>query len=99
MATELAWQDSTAELAEPHSLCCVPFTFKSHTRDKRLQPNGYAFQIEMTMKAYAKGFRIKEIPIVFYDRTRGNSKMSFHIAIEAAWVVWKLRFLKIIGRL
>ena len=61
--------------------------------------NGYAFQIEMSMKAYAKGFRIKEIPIVFYDRTKGTSKMSFNIAWEAAWMVWKLRFLKMFGRL
>ena len=60
---------------------------------------GYAFQIEMSMKAFAKGFRIKEIPIVFYDRTEGTSKMSLNIAFEAAWIVWKLRFLRIMGKL
>ena len=65
----------------------------------RVRSNGYAFQIEMSMKAHAKGFRIKEIPIVFYDRTRGTSKMSFHIAREAMWMVWKLRFMKMLGRL
>lgn len=65
----------------------------------KVKSTGYAFQIEMSMKAYAKGFRIKEIPIVFYDREKGTSKMSFHIAREAAWMVWKLRFLKILGRL
>jgi len=64
-----------------------------------VKSTGYAFQIEMTMKAYAKGFRVKEIPIVFFDRTRGTSKMSFHIAWEAAWMVWKLRFMKLFGRL
>ncbi len=65
----------------------------------KVKSTGYAFQIEMSMKAYAKGFRIKEIPIVFYDREKGISKMSFHIAREAAWMVWKLRLLKILGRL
>jgi dolichol-phosphate mannosyltransferase len=60
---------------------------------------GYAFQIEMTMRAAAKGFRITEIPIIFYDRTRGTSKMSFHIAREAAFMVWKLRLMKILGKL
>ena len=65
----------------------------------KVKSTGYAFQIEMSMKAYAKSFRIKEIPIVFYDREKGTSKMSFHIAREAAWMVWKLRLLKILGRL
>jgi len=65
----------------------------------KVKSTGYAFQIEMTMKAHAKGFRIREIPIVFYDRTRGESKMSLHIAREAAVLVWKLRFMKLLGRL
>jgi hypothetical protein len=43
--TELAWQDSTADLSKHYSLCRVPSTSRSHTRDKRLQPNGYAFQL------------------------------------------------------
>jgi dolichol-phosphate mannosyltransferase len=65
----------------------------------KVKSTGYAFQIEMTMRTASKGFRIKEIPIVFYDRSRGTSKMSFHIAYEAAFVVWKLRILKLLGRL
>ncbi len=65
----------------------------------KVTSTGYAFQIEMSMKAWSKGFRIKEIPIVFYDRRSGDSKMSFSIAKEAAWMVWKLRFLKMLGRL
>jgi dolichol-phosphate mannosyltransferase len=65
----------------------------------RVKSTGYAFQIEMTMRAAAKGFRIREIPIVFYDRTQGTSKMSFHIAREAAFMVWKLRFMKMTGKL
>ena len=65
----------------------------------KVKSTGYAFQIEMSMRAAARGFTIKEIPIVFYDRTRGTSKMSFGIASEAAVMVWKLRLLKLLGRL
>jgi dolichol-phosphate mannosyltransferase len=65
----------------------------------KVKSTGYAFQIEMTMRAAAKGFRIREIPIIFYDRTRGTSKMSFHIAREAAVMVWKLRLMKMFGKL
>ncbi len=52
--------------------------------------NGYAFQIEMTYKAWMKGFRIAEIPITFTDRFAGQSKMSGHIVREALWMVWML---------
>jgi dolichol-phosphate mannosyltransferase len=65
----------------------------------KIKSSGYAFQIEMTMRAHAKGFKIKEIPIVFYDRSRGVSKMSFFIAREAVFIVWKLRLMKILGKL
>lgn len=64
-----------------------------------IQSNGYSFQIEMTFKAYKKGFRIKEIPIVFHDRVQGKSKMSKKIVREAIFMVWKLRLRSIIGRL
>ncbi|MBF0105160.1 MAG: polyprenol monophosphomannose synthase [Deltaproteobacteria bacterium] len=53
--------------------------------------HGYAFQIEVNFRAWKKGFKIAEIPIVFFDRTRGKSKMSKGIILEALWVVWKLR--------
>jgi dolichol-phosphate mannosyltransferase len=56
---------------------------------------GYAFQIEMKYKAWKKGFRIKEIPIVFTDRTKGKSKMHGGIISEAVWGVIKMRFKKI----
>lgn len=52
--------------------------------------NGYGFQIEMTHKAWMKGYRIKEIPITFADRTEGTSKMSANIITEALWLVWQL---------
>ena len=61
--------------------------------------NGYAFQIEMSFRAWRKGFRIREIPIVFVDRTDGVSKMSGAIVREAVWVVWRLRWQRLIGRL
>lgn len=52
---------------------------------------GYCFQIELTTRAHKKGFRIKEVPILFPDRTRGASKMSGGIFKEAFFTVWKLR--------
>lgn len=55
-----------------------------------VQSNGYSFQIEMTYTAWLKGFRIKEIPITFFDRHAGYSKMSSAIFREALWMVWKL---------
>lgn len=57
-----------------------------------VKSNGYAFQIEMSFRAWKKGFRIAEIPIVFHDRTEGESKMSKHIVREAVWMVWRLRY-------
>jgi len=57
----------------------------------KIKSNGYAFQIEMSFKAYKKGFRIKEIPIIFHDRTAGHSKMSKKIVREAVLMVWILR--------
>lgn len=63
-----------------------------------VRSNGYAFQIEMTFRAWKKGFRIKEIPIVFVDRTEGSSKMSNRIVREAVWMVWRLRWWGITGR-
>ena len=54
--------------------------------------NGYAFQIEMSFRAWRKKFRISEIPIVFHDRTEGQSKMSKQIVREAIWMVWRLRY-------
>lgn len=53
--------------------------------------DGYAFQIETTYRAIEKGFKIKELPIVFKDRTRGRSKISRKVVLEAIWVVWRLR--------
>ena len=57
-----------------------------------VRSNGYAFQIEMSFRAWKKGFHIVEIPIVFVDRTEGQSKMSRKIVYEAVWMVWRLRW-------
>jgi dolichol-phosphate mannosyltransferase len=64
-----------------------------------VKSNGYAFQIEMSYRAWKKGFRLVEIPIVFVDRTEGESKMSKAIVREAVWMVWRLRFLGMFHRL
>lgn len=52
--------------------------------------NGYSFQIELTHRVWRRGMKVAEVPIIFTDREQGTSKMSRAIAIEAAWVVWKL---------
>jgi len=64
-----------------------------------VRSNGYAFQIEMHFRVWRKGFRIVEIPIVFVDRTEGTSKMSKKIVREAVWMVWRLRWWAITGRI
>lgn len=64
-----------------------------------VRSNGYAFQIEMSFRAWKKGFKIVEIPIVFVDRTEGTSKMSKAIVREAVWMVWRLRLMAILGKL
>jgi dolichol-phosphate mannosyltransferase len=63
-----------------------------------VRSNGYAFQIEMSFRAWRKGFRLVEIPIVFVDRTEGESKMSKRIVREAIWMVWRLRWWAITRR-
>ena len=65
----------------------------------KVKSNGYAFQIEMTFKAWKKGFKICEIPIIFIDRREGHSKMSKKIVHEAIFMVWELRIRSIFGRL
>ena len=56
----------------------------------KITSSGYAFQIEMTHKAWMKGYTVVEIPITFADRLAGRSKMSKNIAVEAFFKVWKL---------
>jgi dolichol-phosphate mannosyltransferase len=56
-----------------------------------VRAEGYVFQIEVTYRAILAGFRVREIPIVFHDRDAGSSKMSARIALEAMWLVPRLR--------
>ncbi len=65
----------------------------------RVKSEGYSFQIEMSYRCWRRGFRIKEIPIVFTDRRVGVSKMSRKIIWEAAGMVWRLRWMDLLGRL
>jgi len=62
-----------------------------------VRSQGYSFQIEMNFRAWVKGYKIKEIPIIFSDRTIGQSKMSKKIVHEAIFMVWRLRIWKIFG--
>jgi dolichol-phosphate mannosyltransferase len=64
-----------------------------------VRSNGYAFQIEMSFRAWKRRFRIAEIPIVFVDRTEGTSKMSKSIVREAVWMVWRLRWWAMRGKI
>jgi dolichol-phosphate mannosyltransferase len=61
--------------------------------------NGYSFQLELNYKIWVKGFKIKEVPIIFYERRNGQSKMGSGIIFEAIFAVFRLRFKKIIGNL
>jgi dolichol-phosphate mannosyltransferase len=65
----------------------------------QIRSNGYAFQIEMSVRAWRKGFQLKEIPIVFVDRTEGDSKMNKAIVREAIWMVPRLRLMAWLGRI
>jgi dolichol-phosphate mannosyltransferase len=65
----------------------------------KILSNGYCFQIETTYRAWCKGFRILEIPIIFMDRDVGVSKMSKKIGFEALWIVWELKFRRMLRRL
>jgi dolichol-phosphate mannosyltransferase len=66
---------------------------------ERIKADGYAFQIELNYRVLKQGARIKEIPFFFLDRTRGESKLSLRIAVEALWVAWWLRLADALGRL
>lgn len=64
-----------------------------------IKSNGYIFQIEVSVRAWKRGFKIKEIPIVFVDREKGVSKMSKKIVREAIWKVWYLRLMSMLGKM
>ena len=65
----------------------------------KVKSNGYSFQIEMKYRAWRKGFRLMEVPIVFTERTEGQSKMSKRIVWEAMHKVWELRLRDVLRKL
>jgi dolichol-phosphate mannosyltransferase len=65
----------------------------------QVNSNGYSFQIEMHYRAWRAGFQIVEVPVVFTERTEGQSKMNRAIVREAALKVWELRLRDLTGRL
>ena len=65
----------------------------------RVRSNGYSFQIEMKYRTWKAGFRLAEVPIVFTERSEGQSKMSKAIVREAALKVWELRVRDLFGKL
>ena len=69
-------------------------TLRSINLDQ-VKSSGYSFQIEMNFRAWHKGKKLVEHPIIFIDRTVGESKMSKAIMFEAVWMVWRLRMWRI----
>lgn len=78
---------------------CVRRSLLEKIGFERIKADGYAFQIEMNYRFVKQQARIKEVPFFFLDRTRGESKLSFRIGLEALWVVWWLRIADYFGRL
>jgi dolichol-phosphate mannosyltransferase len=66
---------------------------------ERIRSSGYAFQIELNYRLVRSGARIREIPFFFLDRTRGVSKLTKRIGLEALWIAWWLRIAAALGRL
>jgi len=78
---------------------CLRRTVLERVRFERGRSNGYAFQIELNYRCEQAGARIKEIPFLFLDRTRGTSKLDPSVGLEALWIVWWLRIARALGRL
>ena len=70
---------------------------RNNEKLEKVRSQGYSFQIEMNFRAWRLNARIKEVPIIFVDRTIGESKMSSTIMYEAIWMVWRLRIWKLFG--
>jgi len=85
MITQMPVSDPTAGF-----ICYRKEVLKTIPLDK-VQFVGYAFQIEMKYRAWKLGFKIKEVPITFIDRTEGVSKMTKGIIKEAMYGVWKMK--------
>jgi len=75
---------------------CIDINLLKSINLNNINSQGYSFQIEINYRAYIKNFKIKEIPIIFTDRTIGSSKMSKRIIIEAVFIVPMLRLKKLL---
>jgi len=93
LITKLPLQDCTSGFK-----CFRRQVLESINLDK-ISSDGYSFQIEMSYKAWRRGFSIVEHPIIFVDRSRGVSKLSHKVMREAAWIVWKLRLLSLLHKI
>ena len=93
IVTGLKVKDTTA------GFMCYKVSALSQIDLEKVKSNGYSFQIEMKFKFYKKGFKIAETPILFIDRRAGRSKMSKKVVYEAYFLVWKLKFKSIFGKL
>lgn len=93
MVTGLKVMDTTA------GFMCYRVSALRQINLDEVRSNGYSFQIEMKFKFYKKGFKISEIPILFIDRLEGESKMSRKVVYEAYFMVWKLKFKSLVGKL
>lgn len=93
MITGMKIMDATAGF-----ICYKKHVLETINLDK-IKFIGYAFQIEMKYRAFAKKFNIQEVPVIFTDRTKGQSKMSGAIIKEAVFGVLSLRINKFINRL
>jgi dolichol-phosphate mannosyltransferase len=78
---------------------CVRRSLLERMGFQRIRSDGYAFQVEMNYRFVKHGARIKEIPFFFLDRTRGTSKLTLRIGLEALWIAWWLRIADLLGRL
>ena len=76
--------------------CFNIYVLKTINLDK-IKSNGYSFQIEMNFITWINNYSLKEIPIIFYDRRVGASKMSKKIIFEAVYMVPLLRLKKFFG--
>lgn len=93
MITGMQIQDATA------GFICYKRNVLEGINLDRIKFIGYAFQIEMKYRAFAKHYKIVEVPIIFTDRTKGQSKMSNSIIKEAVFGVLALRIKKIFNTL
>ncbi|MEI6882118.1 MAG: polyprenol monophosphomannose synthase [Bacteroidetes bacterium] len=85
MITGMDIRDTTA------GFVCYKRALLEHINLEKIKFRGYAFQIEMKFTAWKHGFKIEEVPIIFTDRTKGESKISRGIIKEAIWGVFSMK--------